>query len=128
MEGWKEAFIASLGGGLIYQVTDSILSTFLGGYPLAAGITLKDVALILLTKYGADRTRGMLSEALKGATVIGLYRIIYERFVSPSVSSMVASIPGSIGSGSGSGSSGKNVEDAARSWIMKAFRSGLYRV
>ena len=124
MEGWKEAFVASLGGGLIYQISDSILSSFLGGYAVA-GITLKDIALILLTKYGADRTGGMLSLALRGATIIGLYRIVYEQFIARSVAQVTAGLTRLFKSEQ---TAGKDVTDAARSWIMKAFRSGLYRV
>jgi hypothetical protein len=95
MEDWKDVFVAGLGGGAIYGVVDEFLTPMLGTGALAGtAITLKDVATILLCKYGADKTSGMLQTALKGAVVIGIYKVVYPQFIEPIISRFVGRITG----------------------------------
>jgi hypothetical protein len=90
MDGWKDALVAGLGGGALYGFLDGFLSGFLGQTPIAGvGITLKDVATILLSKFAADKTSGMLSTAFKGAVVIGIYKVVYPQFIEPLIKGFI---------------------------------------
>lgn len=85
---WKDLFVAGLGGGAIHAVTDMVLSQVLAGFGQSiggTGLTLKDIALILIGKYGADRTSGMFSTALTGMAVIGIYKVVYPMLIQPIV-------------------------------------------
>jgi len=90
-KGWKEYLVAALGGGAIYEITDQLALRFLG-LGTIAGISLKDVILILLNKYLAEKTSGTWRSVFQGATVIGLYKVVYQQFVKPIISGVVSGV------------------------------------
>jgi hypothetical protein len=90
--GWKELLIAALGGGAVYEITDQFISRALGGLGAIAGISLKDIALILLGKYLADRMAGDWKNVFQGMALIGLYKVVYPQFVRPLVSGVVGGV------------------------------------
>jgi hypothetical protein len=94
-KGWKEYLIASLGGGAVYEITDQLASRFLG-LGTIAGLSLKDILLILLNKYLAEKTSGTWRSVFQGATVIGLYKVVYQQFVKPIVSGVVGGVTGAV--------------------------------
>jgi hypothetical protein len=87
--GWKELLIAALGGGAVYEITDQFIGRALGGLGAVAGISLKDIGLILLGKYLADRTTGDWKNVFQGMTLIGLYKVVYPQFVRPLITGIV---------------------------------------
>lgn len=90
MAKWKDLFIAGLGGGAAHAVADQFLGQMLPGNAIAGtGMALKDVALILLGKYGAGKTKGMMSQALEGMAVIGIYKVVYPQFIEPLIGGIV---------------------------------------
>jgi len=94
-KGWKEYLVASLGGGAIYEITDQLASRLLG-LGTIAGISLKDILLILLNKHLAEKTSGTWRSVFQGATVIGLYKVVYQQFVKPVISAVVGGVTGAV--------------------------------
>lgn len=95
---WRELFVGGLGGGLFLEVTDQFVGKMLPGQ--IAGMSLKDIVLILLGKYGADRVSGDWKTALNGMATIGIYKVVYPQFVQPIVKGIVPSTSTSHSSGS----------------------------
>jgi len=93
LKGWKEYLVAALGGGAIYEITDQLASRFLG-LGTVGGLSLKDIILILLNKYLAEKTTGTWRTLFQGATTIGLYRVVYQQFVRPVISGVVGGFMG----------------------------------
>jgi len=94
----KEYLIAGLGGGAVHAITDGFLTQWLSGYGAIAGMSVKDVALILLAQYGARKTKGMIKTSLDGMGIIGVYKVLYPQFIAPIVSGVTSNMPVAAGS------------------------------
>ena len=69
---WKDLLIAGLGGGAVNEIVESLVKGFLPATAEVAGLSLAQVAVIIGSKYGADRTKDMVSNALLGSAIIGI--------------------------------------------------------
>ena len=69
----------------------------MAGWGEVAGLSMKDIALILIGKYGSERTKGLLSQSLYGMAVIGVYKTLYPQFIQPLVSQLPFSPPSNPG-------------------------------
>jgi len=88
MVDWRSLLVAGLGGGALSGLAEGFLGKLIPPGEVF-GLTFKDIALILLGAYGADRTTGDLSTALRGMAVIQLYKTVYPRFVEPMIAGFV---------------------------------------
>jgi hypothetical protein len=83
MDDWKQYLVAGFGGGAIEELTDQLIGQFFKGLGQIAGIELKDVIMVFLMKFAADKTSGLISTAFKGAGIIALYKLLYPQFIKP---------------------------------------------
>ncbi len=116
---WKNIFVAGLGGGAIHGIVQPLLKNALanfGGNTAIAGMQLSDIALILLGKFGADKTKGMMSTALKGMAIIGVYDALYTNFLS----GMIGNLGTSLGAATTSAGASETVANLSGS--LREFR------